>query len=51
VADLGPQSAELVAGVFNGAYFSGELVGQLFGAQLVQAMGFPAGRNTPPTLS
>ena len=41
VADLGVESAEMTAGLFNGGYYLGELVGQLFGAQLVDLMGFP----------
>jgi predicted MFS family arabinose efflux permease len=42
VADLGPEYAEYVAGLFNGCYYLGELVGQLLGAQAVKTMGFDA---------
>ena len=41
VADLGVESAEMTTGFFNSLYYCGELLGQLFGAQLVDLMGFP----------
>ena len=42
VRDLGPEYAEYIAGLFNGCYYLGELVGQLLGAQAVKEMGFDA---------
>ena len=41
-SDLGPEYAEYIAGLFNGCYYLGELVGQLLGAQAVKVMGFDA---------
>ena len=42
VSDLGPEYAEYIAGLFNGCYYLGELLGQLLGAQAVKVMGFDA---------
>lgn len=41
VEDLGSEAAEMTAGIFNGGYYLGELLGQLFGARMVDLMGFP----------
>ena len=41
VVDMGPKYLEMTAGVSNGVYYFGELVGQLFGAQIVSVLGFP----------
>ena len=41
VVDMGPKYLEMTAGLSNGIYYFGELVGQLFGAQIVSVLGFP----------
>tara|TARA_B100001540_G_C15315249_1_gene421095 strand:- start:95 stop:526 length:432 start_codon:yes stop_codon:yes gene_type:complete len=41
VVDMGPRYMEMTAGLSNAVYYSGELVGQLFGAQIVSSAGFP----------
>lgn len=41
VEDLGQDTAEMTTGIFNGGYYLGELMGQLFGAPIVDLMGFP----------